>query len=638
VTPPKYEGKESTFRELLFRSGEWGTRERELSHSYLLSRLQNNPLASNEWTIKDRGKEYKIPEFKMDRFLFGWDDVPGYYSERLLMFLREDCDIDWAENAEIRKSDDGKTVRIFKDENSAELMIEKKEKAILKISDGRTHFLKVKEEDGKLYIWHRRDDDLKISGFLSNKSVIRIDENIRSNAGVAIEGKVKVRKAKVKRLKVAEAYHRDAGRGIARIDAETMRKLGVVSGDVIEIEGKNIATAVVWAAHSPDSNKSIIRIDGNIRRNAGVAIDDRVRVIKTTSNKAKKIVLAPIQPVRIPSDHRFLLNELKGRPITKGQVTWIPSIRGPIGFHVINTIPSGVVIPDMVETKLELREAREEAIGVPHVTYEDIGGLKREIGMIREMVELPLMHPELFERLGIKPPKGVLLYGPPGTGKTLLAKAVANETSLNFILLDPADIFRKFLGESERNLKDIFEKAEKGGPSIIFIDQIDLIFTGQTDLFVDGRNKTFEGTERRVLAQLLSLMDDFGSIKKGVIVIGATNRIDVLDEALRSKFDVRIKIGVPDKNAREEILQVHTKKMPLATKVDLEELADKTYGFVGADIAALCKKAAMHTIQRKLSKIDIEKKIPSEVMEKLKVTKKDFSEALKFIAKQKQMH
>ena len=423
-------------------------------------------------------------------------------------------------------------------------------------------------------------------------------------------------------LRVAEAYHDDANRGRARIDTETMRKLGVVSGDVIEIEGKTIATAIVWTAHSPDSNKSIIRIDGNIRRNAGVAIDDHVRVRKTTSNKAKKIVLAPTQPVRISGDYRYLLNELKGRPITKGQVTWIPSIRGPIGFHVINTIPSGVVIPDMVETKLEFREPREEAIGVSHVTYEDIGGLKREIGMIREMIELPLRHPELFERLGIEPPKGVLLHGPPGTGKTLIAKAVASETDANFFSISGPEIMSKFYGESEKHLRDIFEEAGKNAPSIIFIDELDSI--------APKRGETTGEVERRVVAQLLSLMDGLES-RGQVVVVGATNRVNALDEALRrgGRFDREIEIGIPNRNGREEILQVHTRGMPLAEDVNLKELADITHGFVGADLASLCKEAAMYALRKILPEIDIEKEIPPEVMEKLKVTKEDFSGALK---------
>ncbi|MEA2033735.1 MAG: AAA family ATPase [Euryarchaeota archaeon] len=423
-----------------------------------------------------------------------------------------------------------------------------------------------------------------------------------------------------KELKVAEAYPRDAGRGIARIDAETMRKLGVVSGDVIEIKGKNIADAVAWPGYSPDSNKSIIRIDRDIRGNTGVAIDDRVRVKKTTAEDAKRITLEPTQPVRIADGERYLARILKGRPITKGQVIRLEMLGNPIAFVVTNTVPSGMVIPQM-DTEIVLRKAKEEQVGIPHVTYEDIGGLKQEIGMMRDMVELPLMHPELFEQLGIEPPKGVLIYGTPGTGKTLRVKALANEImGLNFILLDPADIFYKFLGDSERNLREIFGNAEKESPSVVFIDQIDLIAV--------GRDIKDEGTEKRVLAQLLALMDDFGSLERGVIVIGATNRIDMLDGLLKKRFALKIEIGAPDKNAREDILRVQTKRMPLATNVNLKELADKTDGFVGADIAALCKEAALHTIQRKHPKIEMGKAIPPNELKKLKVTMGDFNEAL----------
>jgi len=436
-------------------------------------------------------------------------------------------------------------------------------------------------------------------------------------------------KGKPVTLKVAEAYHRDAGRWIARMDTETMKKLGLIPGDVIEIEGKSVAHAIVHPSYSPDSGKAIIRIDSTIRDNAGVSVDDKVKVRQIKVKAAKRIILAPTQPIRIAGGERYLLSRLKGVPITKGQIIRIELLGKPVSFVVTNTVPVGTVIPS-IDTEIVLRKAREEKIGVPRVTYEDIGGLQREIGLIREMIELPLRHPELFERLGIAPPKGVLLHGPPGTGKTLIAKAMAYEMDFYFILLDPAELFRKFLGDSERNLKELFKEAEKESPSIIFIDQIDLT--------VVGRDKTVEGTERRVLAQLLSLMDDWNSAEKKIIVIGATNKIDVLDEALRSRFDIEIEIGIPDRNGREEILQVHTRGMPLANNVNLKELADKTDGFVGADLAALCKKAAMQTIQRKLPKIEIEREIPSEVMEKLKVTKKDFSEALKFMVKQKQKH
>jgi transitional endoplasmic reticulum ATPase len=422
-------------------------------------------------------------------------------------------------------------------------------------------------------------------------------------------------------LRVAEAYHRDAGRGIARIDTETMRKLGVVSGDVIEIEGKNIATAIVWPGYSPDSNKSIIRIDGNIRSNAGVAIDDRVRIKKTRVKEAKRVTLEPTQPVRIAGGERYIARILKGRPITKGQIIRVEMLGNPITFVVTNTIPLGTVIPQ-IDTEIVLRKPREEAIGVPHVTYEDIGGLKREIGMIREMIELPLRHPELFERLGIDPPKGVLLHGPPGTGKTLIAKAVATETDANFYSISGPEIMSKFYGESEKHLRDIFEEARKSAPSIIFIDELDSI--------APKRGETTGEVERRVVAQLLSLMDGLES-RGQVVVVGATNRVNALDEALRrgGRFDREIEIGIPDRNGREEILQVHTRGMPLAEDVNLKELADLTHGFVGADLASLCKEAAMHALRKILPEIDIEKEIPPEVMEKLKVTKEDFSEALK---------
>ncbi len=422
-------------------------------------------------------------------------------------------------------------------------------------------------------------------------------------------------------LRVAEAYHRDAGRGIARIDTETMRKLGLIPGDVVEIEGRSIATAIVHPGYSTDSGKSIIRIDGNIRGNAGVAIDDRVRVRKTRVKEAKRITLEPTQPVRIAGGERFLLSRLKGVPITKGQIIRVEMLGNPVSFVVTNTVPLGTVIPN-IETEVVLRKAREEIIGVPRVAYEDIGGLKREIGMIREMIELPLRHPELFERLGIEPPKGVLLHGPPGTGKTLIAKAVANETDANFFSISGPEIMSKFYGESERHLREIFEEAEKNAPSIIFIDELDSI--------APKRGETTGEVERRVVAQLLSLMDGLES-RGQLVVIGATNRPNALDEALRrgGRFDREIEIGIPDRNGRDEILQVHTRGMPLAEDVNLKDFANLTHGFVGADLATLCKEAAMHALREILPEIDMEKEIPPEVMEKLKVTKEDFSEALK---------
>ena len=422
-------------------------------------------------------------------------------------------------------------------------------------------------------------------------------------------------------LRVAEAYHRDAGRWIARIDTETMRALGLIPGDVIEIEGRSVATAIVHPAYSPDSGKSIIRIDGNIRNNAGVAIDDKVKVKQTKAKEAKRITLAPTQPIRIAGGERYLLSRLKGVPITKGQIIRIELLGNPVTFVVTNTVPIGTVIPN-IDTEIVLRKAREEKIGVPRVSYEDIGGLKREIGMIREMIELSLRHPELFERLGIDPPKGVLLHGPPGTGKTMIAKAVASETDANFHSISGPEIMSKYYGESEKHLREIFEDAEKNAPSIIFIDELDSI--------APKRGETTGEVERRVVAQLLSLMDGLES-RGQVVVIGATNRLNALDEALRrgGRFDREIEIGIPDRNGRDEILQVHTRGMPLAEDVDLKEVANLTHGFVGADLATLCKEAAMHALRKILPEIEIEKDIPPEVMERLTVSKDDFSEALK---------
>jgi transitional endoplasmic reticulum ATPase len=422
-------------------------------------------------------------------------------------------------------------------------------------------------------------------------------------------------------LRVAEAYHRDAGRGIARIDTETMRTLGLIPGDVIEIEGRSIATAIVHPGYTPDSGKAIVRIDGNIRSNAGVALDDKVKVKKTTVKEAKRITLEPTQPIRIAGGERYLLSRVKGVPVTKGQIIRIELLGNPVSFLVINTVPLGTVIPN-IDTEIVLRKAREEKIGLPHVTYEDIGGLKREIDLIRELIELPLRHPELFERLGIEPPKGVLLHGPPGTGKTLIAKAVANETYANFHSISGPEIMSKFYGESERHLREIFEEAERDAPSIIFIDELDSI--------APKRGETTGEVERRVVAQLLSLMDGLES-RGQVVVIGATNRPNALDEALRrgGRFDREIEIGIPDRNGREEILHVHTRGMPLADDVNLKEIANRTHGFVGADLATLCKEAAMHALRKVVPEIDIEKEIPPEVMEELKVTNEDFSEALK---------
>lgn len=427
-------------------------------------------------------------------------------------------------------------------------------------------------------------------------------------------------------LRVQEAYHRDVGRGIARIDMETMKKLGMVSGDIIEIEGRGATSyAVVWPGYPSEEGKGVILIDGNTRANARVGIDDRVKVRKIQAKPAERITLAPTQPIRITGGEYYLLKLLEGRPISKGQNIRVEMLGSPIEFVVTSTRPAGPVIADRrTEITISEKPASEKLERVPRVTYEDIGGLKREIGLVREMIELPLRHPELFQKLGIDPPKGVLLYGPPGTGKTMIAKAVASETDANFISISGPEIMSKYYGESEKQLRDIFKDAEDNAPSIIFIDEIDSI--------APRREEVTGEVERRVVAQLLALMDGLQA-RGQVIVVAATNRPNAVDPALRrgGRFDREIEIGVPDKNGRLEILHVHTRGMPLAQDVNLEKIAEVTHGFVGADIASLCKEAAMHALRTILPEIDIEKEIPQEVLDKLQIRMADFEDALKNI-------
>ncbi|WP_423792613.1 CDC48 family AAA ATPase [Methanocaldococcus indicus] len=431
----------------------------------------------------------------------------------------------------------------------------------------------------------------------------------------------------VKELKVAEAYQSDVGRGIARIDPYTMDELGLKPGDTIEIEGpKGKAYAIVYRGFLEDAGRGIIRIDGYLRQNAGVAIGDRVKIKKVDIKEAKKIVLAPTQPVRFgPGFEDFIKRKIIGQIVNKGSKITIGVLGTALTFVVVSTTPSGPVRVTEF-TKIELKEEPVKEVAeskVPDVTYEDIGGLKEEVKKVREMIELPMRHPELFEKLGIEPPKGVLLVGPPGTGKTLLAKAVANEAGANFYVINGPEIMSKYVGETEENLRKIFEEAEENAPSIIFIDEIDAI--------APKRDEATGEVERRLVAQLLTLMDGLKG-RGQVVVIGATNRPDALDPALRrpGRFDREIVIGVPDREGRKEILQIHTRNMPLAEDVDLDYLADVTHGFVGADLAALCKEAAMRALRRVLPDIDLEaEEIPKEVLDNLKVTMDDFKEALK---------
>jgi transitional endoplasmic reticulum ATPase len=430
---------------------------------------------------------------------------------------------------------------------------------------------------------------------------------------------------KVETLTVAEAHPKDVGRGIARLDPRVMEALGINTGDVVMIEGSKVTAAIAWPSYSSDYGKNLIRIDGYTRRNAGVAIDDTVKVWKGVAKPAKKVVFAPTEPIQLLGGEQYLKRLLEGRPLVRGDRVTINVFGSLIDLVVtaVNPVADAVIVSADTEIEISEKPVTEER-KVPRVTYEDIGGLKDAIQKIREMVELPLRHPELFRHLGIDPPKGVLLYGPPGTGKTLLAKAVANESNAHFISISGPEIMSKYYGESEKRLREIFEEAEKNAPSIIFIDELDSI--------APNRNEVTGEVERRVVAQLLALMDGLKG-RGEVIVIGATNRPEAIDPALRrpGRFDREIEIGVPDREGRKEILLIHTRNMPLSD-VDLDRLADITHGFVGADLAALVREAAMAALRRVLPKIDLDaESIPLEVLEELKVTNEDFFEALKLV-------
>jgi len=428
---------------------------------------------------------------------------------------------------------------------------------------------------------------------------------------------------------VKEAYHGDAGRGMARLSMDVMKALGLVSGDIIEIEGKKKATAVVWPGYPEDTRKAILRIDGNIRSNAGTGIDERVRIHKIEAVYARKVVIQPTQPIRLVGGEQYLLRLLRGRSVQEGQAVRVDVLGNPLTFVIAKVVPKGVgVVSD--DTEIELREEAYEPSKekkgkeFPDVHYEDIGGLGKELQLVREMIELPLRHPEIFERLGIEPPKGVLLHGPPGTGKTLIAKAVANEVEAHFVTLSGPEIMSKYYGESEKQLREKFEEAEENAPAIIFIDELDSIAPKRAE--VTGE------VERRVVAQLLALMDGLKS-RGQVVVIAATNLPDQIDPALRrgGRFDREIEIGIPDKKGRLEIFQVHTRGVPLSDEIHLQDYANITHGFVGADIALLVKEAAMHALRDELPKINMEEAIPAEILDELKVTKEDFDEALKHV-------
>jgi transitional endoplasmic reticulum ATPase len=432
-------------------------------------------------------------------------------------------------------------------------------------------------------------------------------------------------------LKVAEAVQEDVAKGRVRVDASTRLDLNLTVGDVVEIVGNKETAAIVWRAHPDDEGESIIRMDGLIRDNAGVGIGDKVRIRKVDVSPAEEITLAPVieegQKLQFGSGIEGVVKRgLFKRPVTKGDTVIVPGIAligRALPFIVVDIDPGGIVqITEDTEVQIREEAVSETELEAPKITYEDIGGLEEELQKVREMIELPLKHPELFDTLGIDPPKGVLLHGPPGTGKTLMAKAVANESGANFYSIQGPEIMSKFYGESEARLREVFEEAEQNAPSIVFIDELDSI--------ASKRDETQGEVERRVVAQLLTLMDGLEARGK-VIVIGATNRVSAVDPALRrpGRFDREVEIGVPTRDGRKEILQIHTRSMPLDEDVDIERLADNTHGFVGSDLAALAKEGAMTALRRYLPEIDLDLPIPTEVLEKMVVQMGDFKDARK---------
>jgi transitional endoplasmic reticulum ATPase len=430
--------------------------------------------------------------------------------------------------------------------------------------------------------------------------------------------------AHTRTLRVAEANSRDVGRRVGRVDPKVASEIGLSTGDAVEISaGKKKTTVLSWPAYQEDYGRGLIRIDGYTRSKLEVGINDNVDIKKIETKEAQKITLAPTEPLRILGAEEYLAAFLDGQLVTKGDTIPLNVMGQRIDLVVITTAPDGPVIISR-NTEVTVSEETAEAVaaaregGIPSITYEDIGGLRGEVTKVREMIELPLRHPELFRRLGVEAPKGVLLHGPPGTGKTLLAKAVANETNANFYTIGGPEIMSKYYGESEERLRNVFQEAEKNAPSIIFIDELDSI--------APKREEVSGEVERRIVAQLLSLMDGLKARGK-VVVIGATNRVNAIDPALRrpGRFDREIEIGVPDRDGRLDILQIHTRGMPLDKDVNLDRLADISHGFVGADLYALAKEAGIRALRRILPEIDLSaESIPGETLNKIIVKMQDF--------------
>ena len=436
-------------------------------------------------------------------------------------------------------------------------------------------------------------------------------------------------------LRVAKAIPSDVGHGRARVPFDN--DLNLKPGDIVEITGEQKTAAIVWRCRPEDANLGVIRVDGIIRKNAGVSLGDKVTIRKVETQPCQKLILSPVmakqQKVRFgPGIEGFARRGLNKRPVVSGDRIFIPGMTlfaEALPFQIVQTTPKGIVqvLPD---TEIIIKEEpvdEEEDGGQPisTISYEDIGGIGEQLQKVREMIELPFKHPILFRRLGIDPPRGVLLHGPPGTGKTLIAKAVASETKANFTSINGPEIISKYYGESEKQLREIFDEAAANAPAIIFIDELDSIAPKRED--VSGE------VERRVVAQLLTLLDGMQG-RDNVIVIGATNRPDAIDPALRrgGRFDRELEIGVPDKNGRAEIIGIHTRGMPISDDFDVDWLLDNTHGFVGADISALVREAAMKALRRYLPDIDLdEEHIPAEVLEKMEVRMADFKLAIKEI-------
>ena len=434
-------------------------------------------------------------------------------------------------------------------------------------------------------------------------------------------------------LRVAKAIPSDVGHGRARVPFDN--DLGLKPGDVIEISGERNTAAIVWRCRPEDANLGVIRIDGIIRKNAGVSLGDRVSIKKVETKECERLVLSPVmakqQKVKFGSGiEGFARRGLNKRPVVAGDRIFIPGMTlfaEALPFAIVSTKPKGIVrvLPD---TEIVIKEEMiedDEPGEISSIMYEDIGGLGDQLQKVREMIELPLKHPILFRRLGIDPPKGVLLHGPPGTGKTMIAKAVANETNAHFTSINGPEIISKYYGESEKQLREIFDDAASNAPAIIFIDELDSIAPKRED--VSGE------VERRVVAQLLTLMDGMQG-RDNVVVIGATNRPDAIDQALRrpGRFDRELEIGVPDKNGRREIMNIHTRGMPISDDFDMNWILENSYGFVGADLMSLTREAAMKTLRRYLPEIDLDQdEIPPEVLEKMEVQMNDFRLAIRDI-------